>query len=753
MKRKALLGMGMGVATAALLASTPALSQTTNPAAAGDAAAAQSAQGPGQTDATSPATTATPTQAGSPQGGGGQLEDIVVLGRKRSHAEELQQVPLSITALGPVQLQRSSVRDIVDVGRLTPNASLQPTSQRGVQNFSIRGTGVSGTSPSDEPAVGIFQDGVYWGSNYGALNELLDIEGVEILRGPQGTLFGRNVTGGAVTVRSARPSQTPYHRVTLGVTNGVGVEGSATFNEPLSSTVSARISVLSRASDGLFNNIAAGGASYGKQYVDIIRPSIRWAPSSRFDVTLLGEYYHANGDPTSVRGISPHTVGAVPNLAEIAGYRTSPDYSEVQVGDNGLTNVDVYFGMAEVNWHIGPGTLTSISGYRQVRSQNITDFDGFPVNGFLQNVNIRQHQFSEELRYAADLAHWFSVTAGAYYFTQHFQYAETRDLNNHVTRTATQSFLDNDSYAFFAEADIRPIDGVTLTLGGRYTHETKDPRTAPFGACTFTLSTCTYQTRAPYEGSNFSPKVGLSYQVNRNILLFGSWTRGFRSGGYSLRGTALGAPYAAETVNAYETGFKTDLLNRHLRFNVSGFYNKFNNLQRTILGVDPVLGVVQSVFNAADATVKGVEAEVTVIPTAGLSLGANYGLTRARYNTFVGFANPQNLRFTRVPEHTANVFADYETAVGNGDRVAFHVGGAYTGRYFFDDPNLLSQKGYWLMDANITYTLHNNIALTVFSRNLTNTQYNVWGSTLGALGENRFPGDPRTYGGRISYTF
>ena len=750
MKRKALLGMG--VATAALLASAPAFSQTTNPAAAGDAAAQQGVQGPGATDATSPTATTTPTKAGTPQGGG-QLDDIVVLGRKRSHAEELQQVPLSITALGPVQLQRSSVRDIVDVGRLTPNASLQPTSQRGVQNFSIRGTGVSGTSPSDEPAVGIFQDGVYWGSNYGALNELLDIEGVEILRGPQGTLFGRNVTGGAVTVRSARPNQTPYGRVTMGITNGLGVEGSATVNQPLSSTLSARIAVLSRANDGIFTNIADGGTSYGKQYVSIVRPSIRWAPSSQFDVTLLGEYYHANGDPTPVRGISPRTIGAVPNLAEIAGYRTSPDYSEVQVGDRGLTNVDVYFGMAEVNWHVGPGTLTSISGYREVRSQNVTDFDGFPVNGFLQNVAVRQHQFSEELRYAADLAKWLSVTAGAYYFTQHFEYAETRDLNNHVTRTATQSFLDNDSYAFFAEADIRPIDRLTLTVGGRYTHETKDPRTAPFGACSFDLTRCTYTTRDSYKGSNFSPKVGLSFQLTSNALLFGSWTRGFRSGGYSLRGTPLGAPYQAETVDAYEAGFKTDLFDRRVRFNVSGFYNKFDNLQRTVLGVDPVLGVVQSVFNAADATVKGVEAEVTVIPTKGVSLGGNYGLTRARYETFAGFANPGDLRFTRVPEHTANLFADYETLLANGDRAAFHVGGAYTGRYFFDDPNLLSQKGYWLMDANITYTLQNNLALTVFSRNLTNTRYNVWGSTLGALGENRFPGDPRTYGARLSFTF
>ncbi|WP_423141149.1 TonB-dependent receptor [Parablastomonas sp. CN1-191] len=739
----------LGVALAAIVLATPAVAQTTNPAAAGDAAAQQQERAAGTTDATAPTATATPTQAGS---NGSQVEDIVVFGRKRSHAEELQSVPLSITALGPAQLQRSSVRDIVDVGRLTPNASLQSTSQRSVQNFSIRGTGVSGTSPSDEPAVGIFQDGVYWGSNYGALNELLDVEGVEILRGPQGTLFGRNVTGGAVTVRSARPTQTPYHRVTLGITNGLGLEASAVYNEPLSDTVSARIAVLSRANDGIFTNIR-NNQSYGKTYVGMVRPSIKFAPSSNFDVTLLGEYYHSNGDPVAVRGISPRTVGATNNLAEIAGYKTSPDYSEIQVGDRGLANVDVYFGMAEANWHVGPGTFTSITGYRKISARNQTDYDGFPVNGFLQYVGIDQHQVSEELRYAADLTDWLSFTAGGYYFDQHAQYFETRDLNNHVTRTATQSFLDNSSYAFFAESDIKPLPALTLTLGGRYTHETKTPKAAAFGACNFALTTCTYTTRPDYSGSNFSPKVGLSYQASKSVLLFGSWTRGFRSGGFSLRGTPLGAPYEAEIVNAYEAGFKTDLLDRRVRFNVSAFYNKFDNLQRTVLGVDPVLGVVQSVFNAAAATVKGVEGELTVIPVTGLTLTGNYGYTDARYDRFNGVANFASLQFVRVPKHTAALMADYETEMASGDKIALHAGAAYTGKYFFDDPNMLSQPGYWLFDANVTYTLASNLALTAFSRNLTNTKYNVWGSTLGALGENRFPGDPRTYGLRVSYTF
>lgn len=732
------------VSVCAAAVSVPALAQN-NPAGAEDAAVEQAVQ---------PAAGETSNPATADKHASEQLGDIVVIGRKRARAEALQRVPVAITALSAAQLQQSTVRNLVDVGGMVPNASLQASSQKGVQNFAIRGMGVSGTTPSDEPAVGIFQDGVYWGSNYGALNELFDLEGVEILRGPQGTLFGRNVTGGAVSIRSARPSQTPYSNVTLGVSNGLGVQASAVINRPITDTLSGRIAVLDSANDGIFYNSTLHD-SFGRTYTHLIRPSLKWAPSSKFDVTLLGEYYGSEGDPVAIRGIAPSNYpGGPPTLADLAGYKSSPDYSVLQAGDRGSSNINVYFGMAEANLKIGPGTLTSITGYRQVRSRNTADFDGFPVEGFLQYVATNQHQVSEELRYAADFTSWLSVTAGAYYFDQHLNYAESRDLNNHLTRVATRATLANSSYAGFAEADIKPFDKITVTLGGRYTHERKVATSAPFGACPFNLiGACTFTTAAPYKGNNFSPKVGLSYQIDPNKLIYASWTRGFRSGGFSLRGTALGAPYQAETVNAYEVGVKTDFLDHHLRLNVSGFYNKFANLQRTVLGVDPILGVVQAVFNAANADIKGVELEITAIPVRGLTLSGNYGYTDAKYKSFLGFSNPGSLQFVRVPRNTGDLSAGYETSLPSGDKVGLRVSGQYTGRLFFDDANHLYQKGYWLIDANVHYTFNTRLTLTAYGRNLANKNYATYGSSLGALGENVFPGDPRTYGVRASFTF
>lgn len=729
--------MGVGAIVSAL-AITPASAQNNNPADRGDVAAQLAAVAP---------------QAAVASDKTGGLADIVVTGRKRARAEKLQRTPLSITALGAADLQRSVVRDLVDIGRMTPNASLQSSAQRGVQNFSIRGTGVSGSTPSDEPAVGIFQDGVYWGSNYGALDELFDLEGVEILRGPQGTLFGRNVTGGAVTLRSARPTDQTYAKITLGLSNGLGTEASAVVNGAIvPGTLSGRIALLSKTNEGLFHD-AVSNDKYGTNNSYVVRPSLKWTPAANFDLTILGEYDKQYGDPIAVRAIAPNNVpGGPATLAELSGFKSPADYFTVSPNVRGFSNIDIYFGMVEANWHVGPGVLTSVSGFRQVHSRALTDDDGAPVNGFVQGVEQKQHQYSEELRYAADFTHWLSATAGLYYFDQHFDYAETRDLNNHKTMVASRSSLANNSYAAFAEADLKIIPNLTATLGGRYTHEKKTPESAAFGQCSFNLTNCNFSTAAPYVGNNFSPKIGLSYQLDSNKLLFASATKGFRSGGFSLRGTPLATPYKAEKVTAYEVGYKSDLLDHHVRFNTSFYYNKFTNLQRTVVGVDPVYGIIQSVFNAASANIKGAEVELTVLPVTGLTLSGTYGYTDAKYNSFLGFANPGSLQFVRVPKNTANLAMDYETKLNN-DKVGFHVAGNYSSRYFFDDKNQLFQPGYWLMDANVYYTLHNGLTLSVWSRNLTNTKYSTWGSTLGALGENSFPGDPRTYGLRMSATF
>lgn len=685
----------------------------------------------------------------------GGLDEIVVVARKRAAGESLQETPLAATAFGAQQLQEAQVEDLTDVGRLAPSVTLQPSSQRGVQNFAIRGMGVSGSTPSDEPAVGIFQDGIYWGSNYGALNDLFDVESVEILRGPQGTLFGRNVTGGAVNVRSARPSPTPQFQGTVGAGNYGLVEASGVINGPIAGDMlTGRLAVQSRTLDGYFTNTNTGG-DYGATDSLIVRPSLRFEPTDGLDITLLAEWYTESGDPTVARGIAPNTVPGGPvTLPELEGYVTPSDYWSVSPNVPGMNDVDVFMTMLEANWNILGGVLTSVTGYRDVSTRVVTDYDGTPSAGFLQRIAQDQDQFSTELRFAAEPSTFFNYTVGVYYFEQSFDFREARSLNNNATNIATRAFLENDSFAVFADADFNFTEQLTLTVGARYTEETKTARNAPFGFCSMDFSTCTYGNQFSTSDENISPRVSLSYQLTEDQLLYASATQGFRSGGFSLRGTVLVEPYDAEEVTAYEIGYKGDLLNDRLRFNAAIYQNQYQDLQRTVLGVSPTQGVIQSVFNAADAVIEGLELESTVIVTENFQINAAYSYTDAQYESFQGVANPGARRFVRIPEEIWSLGARYEHVLPGGSVITARASANYTGDYFYDDPNLLRQDEYTLIDASVSFALpSNHWSFTLWGKNLTEEEYAPWGSTLGALGQNLFPAAPMTFGLRVQANY
>jgi iron complex outermembrane receptor protein len=680
-----------------------------------------------------------------------RLGDVLVVSRKRAAGEVLQNTPVAATAFGAQQLEEAGVKDLTDVGRMAPSVSLQPSSQKGVQNFSIRGMGVSGSTPSDEPAVGIFQDGVYWGSNYGALNELFDMEGVEILRGPQGTLFGRNVTGGAVSVRSARPSFNPSAEGTAGIGNYGLKEASGVVTGPLiGDKLAGRLAIQARRLDGYFTNTVTG-KDYGESDSFIVRPSLTWDVSPTFSVTALAEWFMDSGDPTVVRGIAPCTIpGCAPNLATKEGFKNSDNYYDVAYNVPGSNDVDVFLGVVEANWDVFGGVLTSVTGVRNVSTRVVTDFDGTPSAGFLQQIAQDQEQFSSELRFAAEVNNFLSYTVGLYYFDQKFDFRERRSLNNNATNIATRSHLDNDSFAAFADADFRLTDKLTVTAGVRYTQETKTASAAAFGACSLDWENCTFTGPLSTSDENTSPRISVSYDIADKQLIYASATRGFRSGGFSLRGTALIEPYRAEEVTAYEIGYKGDLLDRRLRLNLAAYQNTYDDLQRTVLGVSESAGVVQSVFNAAAATVTGAEVEVTAILSNNFEVTAAYGYTDAKYDEYLGYADPSAISFVRIPENTATIAARYERTLADGAQLVARAAAQYTDEYFYDDTNLLKQEPYTLVDASLAYTnATGDWTVTLWGKNLTEEEYSPWGSTLGALGENRFPGAPRTFGIRL----
>jgi iron complex outermembrane receptor protein len=681
------------------------------------------------------------------------MEEVVVTARKRAVGEAVQDTPIAMTAFGTEQFKAVFADNLDDLGKLSPGVELKPSAQVGAQNFTIRGMGVSGTTPSDESAVGIFQDGVFWGVNYGAMLDTFDVESVQILRGPQGTLFGRNVTGGAVVVRTARPTGDFGYELE-GVVGDYGRRDiSGSVQGPLiQDKLAAKLAVLDRRLDGYYTN-KFDGKDFGESHTTVIRPTFKLDITENLDATLILEQYKQRGDSIAATAVS--WAGGKRNMINKA--------YDLNIDSPGDSKIDEKSAVLEVNWNILQGVVTSISGYREVDVDNNTDFDGRPTNLFNQIIDYSQDQFSEELRYASKFSEFWDFTAGLYYFTQNFDFKEGRDLSNHATITATGAHLDQSSYAVFGESDIHLTDQLTLTVGGRYTSETKEGQSVAFqsvatrcpGVSVYNLSSCDFDLGRKDDETwkDFSPKVGITFKPSPDHLIYGSVTRGFRSGGFSMRGNALLSPFDAEKVTAYEGGYKGALFDQRLRLNASIYRNDYSDLQRTVLGPDPVFGVVQSTFNAADATIKGLEIDVALQATDNLVLTAGYGYTDASYGSKKpGVTFNTDNDFARVPQESYSGAATYDLALGDIGNLQFRVSATYTGDQYFDDANLFHEGSYTLVDSSVTYSdvdKHWNVSL--FGKNLGDKEYAYWGSSAG--GGNAFLGAPRTYGLRVNYKY
>jgi iron complex outermembrane receptor protein len=707
-----------------------------------------------------------------PQARSALMQEVVVTARKRAAGEAVQDTPIAMTAFGEEQFKAVFADDLQDLGRLAPNVELKSSSQVGVQNFHIRGMGVTGTTPSDQPAVGVFQNGVFWGMNYGSLLDQFDVQSVEILRGPQGTLFGRNVTGGAVLVQTKRPE--------VGEGFGFAAEGIygsygrrdisvAVEGDIIEDTLAGRLVVLDRNLDGYYDNLVTG-KDFGESNTSLVRGTLVWQPVDDVQATLIVDTYEDDGDSTAAIAIERPG-----NLPDQLGFDQSEDWWDIQLNDPGESDVEVDTATLEVTWDVGQGVVTSISGYRETDIFNWTDFDGTPIVGFNQSISYEQDQFSQELRYASNLADWGQFTVGAYYFEQEQKYREGRELALGALVFATASKLEQESTAVFGEIDFNFADNWTFTLGGRYTQETIDAQTRGF-VCPLdnsiadatvrirTFLPCDLGPTADDDWNDFSPKLALTWEPDENQLVYGSATRGFRSGGFSMRGNELLPPFDSEQVTAFEVGYKGDMLDNRLRLNLAIYHNEFDDLQRTILVPSVTAGVVQSTGNAAQATIQGLEADIVLQATDDLTFTFAYGYTDASYDKFEGLdvdgdgaSDPDlaaDLDFPRVPDETYSATANYLVPLGDAGDLAFRASWSRVGAQYHDDLNNIREPAYELWDASVTYTDPSaQWTVAVFGKNLGNEEYSIWGATLGALGENRFVGAPRTAGIRVSYEY
>ena len=591
------------------------------------------------------------------------IEEIVVTSTKRATGSLSQEVPVSSTVLSESMILENNFNDLVDVSHMVPGADFRQTATfPGIQRFWMRAVGVSFSVPNFDPAVGVYQDGIFIAQNIAAILDTFDMESIEVLRGPQGTLFGRNTSVGAVVSRSRRPGD--EYAFKAQATGGsfdrrdfsMSIEGPV-----IEDKLNAKLSLQSRDRDGWMKDLS-GGERLGVLESTHARGTLVWTPTDALDVTFIAERYERGGDGAVSTSLGERDLGR-------SGHPFVPDgrkWDETYAGNaenepwRSFSDHEVDKLIAEINYDAGHGVFTSITGFVDVLAFSGGDFEGIPSGAPLNVVTrlmIDQDQVSQEFRYASAFSDKYDFTVGLYYFSQDLFYGEQRccqssQPNVFGVRPPGVDELDHESLGVFAEVRINLTDDLILSLGGRYNKEEKDAKIGfvNFGSCQATVTPrfetsdffeCTgggagdgYDYADDETWTSFSPKISLQYQLNDEAMLFASATRGFRSGGFSFRASAgeltlrdaqiaAGVEplrptfYDRERVDSLELGIKSDWYDNRLRFNATGYYNWWDGIQRNLQEGVPG-NISQRTANVEESHVYGLEIEVNAI--AGLDL-------------------------------------------------------------------------------------------------------------------------------------
>lgn len=750
--------------------------------------------------------TATPDQAAG-------LGDIVVTARRRE--ERLQDVPVAVTAISGAQLAERGIAKLSDLRYQAPAFQVQPGPYgNAVPAFQIRGQRQQEALITQDPSVGVYVDEVYQARVYGVNQSLLDLDSVQVLKGPQGTLFGRNTSGGALLVTSRRPTDQFEGEASLGFGNYAAREASAIINLPLGESFAIRAAGKYDRHDGYTTNVDTG-EKLGTEDNFAYRVGALFH-SGGFEnyTTISGVKTDGTGVPLISQGFGPNASLIVDPAAVAAAnaaqaqrgfYQTSGDLSP------NPTSLTTFAATNITTLSLGSATLKNIVAYRKIDAAIGVEFDGSDLkadNGlpFFNAVNFaHQHQFSEELQLQGKaFGDRLNYTLGGYYFREKGSDFQQTVIGGYGLSQVGGGYAINRSKSLFAQADLKLVDTLTLTGGFRYSWDSRDftgqtyfsgfsgvvtpaidyaANPAPVacndggtiaGNCLVTLPT--YKKNTP------TWTIGLSYKPVRNVLIYGNVSRGYRSGGWNLRGKLAAdgspgsfGPFNPEIVTNYEIGAKLDfeLGTVPVRLDMSAYHQNYKDIQRTIYAQFPGETIAQAyVLNAATAKIDGAEAEISIKPVRELSLTAFGGYINAKYSNFsyVVAANPDgtgtktvdgsNFPFAGTPKFQWGATARYEIpAPGNLGRPAIQVSYYHQSTMYWSDSGepYAVTKPYGLIDLRADWREIGGhpVDLSLYVRNIADKEYKALGasgySTLGFI--SYIPGTPRTFGASVTVHF
>jgi iron complex outermembrane receptor protein len=737
---------------------------------------------------------------------GDGLDEIIVTAQKKQ--QNLQDVPVAVTQIGGAQIRESRLESAADIQMLTPGLVVSYSSTNAIPNFSIRGVGLNDFTAVQSSPVAIHVDDVYQASSTLLNFALFDIERVEVLKGPQGTLYGRNSSGGAVNFFTNKPTENFEGSLRAGYANFKSFTTEGFLSGPLSGTLSSRVSFYYKNQDGgPYHHPTIGVV--GKQEKFAVRGQLLWKPNDVFDARLTISGGSDKSDGNQYQGLGTIAANGVDICAPVAAGNldsgqdqcfslppTTPGLSAIQSNDNdpftlqsGVINrdrLDVLSATLGMNYDFSGVTLTSITGWAKSNRKSQEDADGTTLRAVDVGYENRFTQFSEELRLSSSDKGPLQWTLGAYYSHDKLVTPRTEtdlaDIFDGFRQNQAYD-LKTDAFAVFSHNEYAVNDKLSLVAGIRYTDErrtfrggtiTVAPGVGPTADGDFVPSPTPvpdFGNAAAFDSAYINQSIsfkkvswraGVNYDFTDDIFGYASVSNGFKSGGFVGDITVqsvLEKPYGAETLTAYEVGLKTTLFDRHVRWNSSLFYYDYRDV---ILAVDVIqnnatLNTLFTNANVSDAKVYGAETDLEWAVTRDLTvrLAGTYLDTRQHQTVAVVQAiDGSHLPYT--PKWSGNATIRYRKAVTDTIDAAFQFDALVRSSHFAEAEStpLAKLRGYGLVNGSIGLFSEKGWSLNFWMKNITDKRYFTYLNDIKGLGTViRTPGQPRTNGVDMSFKF
>lgn len=698
------------------------------------------------------------------------LEEVTVTARRR--AESLQSVPVAVTAFTSESLSKLGATDLTFLAESTPNTTLKVS--RGTNSTItafIRGVGQQDPVAGFEAGVGIYLDDVYLNRPQGAVLEIYDVERIEVLRGPQGTLYGRNTVGGAVKYVTRRLGDEPEFRVRAsgGTYGQADILASASVPVTEGFVLGGSVAYFSR--DGFGKNLNNGKEHYNK---DIFagRLTAEFTPSDNLFIRITGDYSKDTSNEKSGYRltVSSPANGSAPILDNVF---------DTRAGIKGPQEVIQKGVSATVEWNVNEAvTLKSITAYREDMTESPIDFDSLPNNSFDVPVVYRNDQTSQEFQVLYDGEALHGIL-GFYYMDANAFDEFDVVLGNLGVTSYTFGDVNTKTWSLFGEVNYDMTETVTLTVGGRYTSDKRSAEvkrqlflglgSPSFGNESAFLLRETANFNESRTFTKFTPKVSLQWQPNDDLNLYASYSQGFKGGGFDPRGDNRAKEgFLPEIVDSFELGLKSTFANGRVITNIATFFSKYSDIQipgsvaidNNGDGIDD--DFIGTVTNAGKGDIWGVEFEGTALLSDKLTANANVGYINAEYKEWlVQGVNVANDRvFQNTPEWSLYFALNYEEDMTLfGDEGVINLIGSMSYKsktYIFETPiPLLDQDGYALINASIVWTSEDGgVQIGLHGKNLTNKKYKVAGYNFPTLDVvSAFYGNPRTVTATVDFRF